>query len=162
MLNIFSPASENVPMIRTRIIQTMTATITGTARVSVVSPTRAPPMARWFKMAMETPHQVERGVEAGCQQPGAEQVPDLGRLLTALLRGEEAGDAGKVDAAEGDGEHNGPAQPRRLQVAEHVGQGELGGGVVEDLEGDERQDQDKAKNGAAPRNRPSKGGKYIN
>lgn len=46
-VNMFSPASENVPMINTRIIQTMTATKTGTTFTSVDSPIKILPAELW-------------------------------------------------------------------------------------------------------------------
>ena len=97
-------------MMRMRMSQTMTATKMGTTLTRVAWVTTLPPRDWWLTRAMETPHQVSSGVHGGCQQPGAEQVPDFLGLIGALFGGEQAGDAGEVDAAEGDGEDGGPAE----------------------------------------------------
>ena len=91
----------------------------------------------------------EHGVHGGGQEPGAEEIPDFGRVVGTLFGGEEAGDAGEVDAAESDGEDGGPAQAGELEVAEEVVEGEVGGGVVEELEGQQGQDDDRPKDQTA-------------
>ncbi len=87
----------------------------------------------------------EHGVHGGGQEPGAKEIPDFGGFFGALFGGKEAGDAGEVDAAEGDGEDGGPAQAGEIEVAEQVIEGEVGGGVVEELEGEQGQDDDGSK-----------------
>jgi hypothetical protein len=91
----------------------------------------------------------EGGVHGSRQQPGAEEVPDFLRLIGALFWGEEAGDAGEVDTAEGDGKDGGPAERGEAQVTEQVIEGEIGGGVVEDLEGEKGGDDEQAEEHAA-------------
>src|SRR5258706_1040596 len=76
----------------------------------------------------------EGGVETCGQQPGAEEKVHFGRFITALFRGKDAGDTGKVNAAECDGKDGCPAKACEGEVAEHIPQGELRGAEVEDLE----------------------------
>jgi hypothetical protein len=82
----------------------------------------------------------EAGVEARREQPRAEEVPNLGRFVAALFGGEDAGDAGEVDAAKGHRQDGGPAHAREGQAAEHIQQGKLGGAEVEYLEGQQGAD----------------------
>jgi len=91
----------------------------------------------------------QNGVHAGSQQPGGEQVPDFGGFIQALLRGEQAGDAGEVDAAEGQCQDGGPADAGELQITQQVREGKFGGGEVEDLEGAQGGDDDDAESQAA-------------
>src|SRR5512133_3034541 len=56
--NIRSPAREKVPIISTRMTQTMSATKTGTAVWMVLLAITAEPKLLWLTMATETPHQV--------------------------------------------------------------------------------------------------------
>jgi hypothetical protein len=67
----FSPAIENVPIISTRINQTMIATKIGTTLSKVCLSTTAFPKVSWFKMAIEIPHQVSIAfiVAASIQAP---------------------------------------------------------------------------------------------
>ena len=52
----------------------------------------------------------ENGVEGRCQEPGSEQIPNLGRLITSFFRREDAGDTGKVNATEGESKDACPGQ----------------------------------------------------
>ncbi len=54
-LNNLFPATENVPIIKTRITHTMIATNTGTTLMSVPWDRIDPPNEVWLKMAMATP-----------------------------------------------------------------------------------------------------------
>ena len=130
-----SPAREKVPMMSRRTSQTMTATKTGIALVRVA----ALITAAGLKIAVVEDGDRhappgEGGVEARRQHPRAKEIIDFGGFVTALFGGEDAGDTGKVDAAEGDGEDGRPAHTCECQVAEHVVQGILGGAEVEDFE----------------------------
>ena len=91
----------------------------------------------------------EHGIHQGSQHPGTEEVPDFGGFVGTLLRGEEAGDASEVDAAEGDGEDGSPADADELEITEQVREGEVGGGVIEEFEGQESADDEAAEEQAA-------------
>ena len=71
-LNKRSPATENVPMIRIRINQTIMATKTGTTLVMVALLSTEPaPWLLWLMMAIDTPHQVrEAFIAAASNQAG--------------------------------------------------------------------------------------------
>ena len=75
-LNMFSPARESVPMMRTRINQTMMATNTGTVLVRVTRLTRLLPSAVWSVTATEIPHQVRQAfmTAASSQAPNRYQT----------------------------------------------------------------------------------------
>src|SRR5512138_2574589 len=77
----------------------------------------------------------EDGIEGSCQEPCTEKVIDLFGFIRALLGCEDAGDPGKVDAAERDCQDGCPAETCKREVTQHIPQGKLGGAVVEDLEG---------------------------
>jgi hypothetical protein len=84
----------------------------------------------------------EDGVHGGSQEPGAEEIPDFGRLVVALFGGEEASDAGEVDGAEGDGEDGGPGEAGEGETAEQVLEGEVSGGKVEELKRQQGENDD--------------------
>ena len=59
----------------------------------------------------------ECGVEACRQEPSAEKIPNLGRFIAALLRSEDAGDTGKVNAAKRNCQNSRPAQTGEFEIA---------------------------------------------
>ena len=75
-LNKRSPATENVPMINTRINQTRMATNKGTTFKSVSRSTTALPRLSWLRRAIDTPHQVSMAfiVAASSQAPNKYQT----------------------------------------------------------------------------------------
>lgn len=79
----------------------------------------------------------EGGVEACGEHPCAEEVVDFGGFVAPLFGSEDAGDSGKVNAAESDGKDGCPLHACKGEVAEHVMQGVLGGAEVEDFEGEQ-------------------------
>jgi len=91
----------------------------------------------------------EHGVHGSSQHPGAEQVPDFSLFMGAFFWGEEAGDAGEVDPAEGDRQDSSPADAGEAQITEQVGEGIIGSGVVEGFEGDQGSDDEGAEQQAA-------------
>ena len=91
----------------------------------------------------------EHGIHSSGEEPGAEEIPDFFGFSFALFGGEESGDAGEVDAAEGDGEYGSPAEGGEGEVAEQVAEGELGGRVVEGFEGEQGGDDETAEEQAA-------------
>jgi len=91
----------------------------------------------------------EHGVHDGSQHPGCEKIPDFGRFITALFWGEEAGDSGEVDAAESDGENGGPTDSHEFETTEEIGESEVRGGVVEDLESQQSGDDEGAEDQAS-------------
>ena len=102
----------------------------------------------------------EDGVHGGADQPGTQQVPDFAGFISALLGGEEAGDAGEVNDAEGDGEDGSPGDAEELEGAEEVFEGVIGGGEVEHFKSEEggEDQQPKGKPGANERGEFGEGG----
>ena len=95
-------------------------------------------------MAMVTPHQVRAAlkVAAMSQAPNRNQDSLVSSALTFLRY--QAGDAGKIEAAEGQRHQGRPADAGEFQVTEQVAQGVGGGAVVNGLESDEREHDDRA------------------
>jgi hypothetical protein len=67
-----------------------------------------------------------------------------------LFRGEQACQAGKINPAESQRKDGSPGDPGKLQVSEHICQGELGSAVIEDLEGQQGAYNDDAPGHATP------------
>src|SRR5215208_262195 len=66
------------------------------------------------------------GIEGRRQKPRAKEIINFLGLVSALFRGEDASDAGKVDPTKRDGQDACPAHPCKRQVTEHISQCELG------------------------------------
>ena len=149
-LNRRSPAIEKVPMMSTRINQTINATKTGTTLVRVLWPTTSVESSWWLRTATATPHQVSMAfmAAASSQAPNRYQTsagsswPCCGvksRAMPAKSIPQKAMD--RIVAQ---------LMPQETQIrAQHIRQGKDGGGIVEDLEGEQGQQKNPAKDHAA-------------
>ena len=85
------------------------ATKIGTTRRSVSRATTVVAQGLMIEDSQRDTPPGEHGVHGCSQHPGSKEIPNLVRLIGSLFWGEEARNAGEVDAAEGDGQDGGPA-----------------------------------------------------